>query len=242
MKENTNNSGEIIQNNEVNSNIPQLKQLVDLMGYIQLSTNNLDYYANSIPIGAFCNSISFILYGFQLCKVFNNEDNFLYGVILIFGGIGQITSGILEFIKIRTFPSLVYLTYGFYCLSLYIIKTTDIFSGDASSKDLSAFYGAWMIISIPITISSIKINLLYVLHTFLTMAFFVLEVFGQGFKEDNVRNKTGGIILSISGFVSLYIFLNQVINETLKFQFLPAIPFVPDNEIDIVADYKGNSN
>ena len=25
MKENTNNSGEIIQNNEVNSNIPQLK-------------------------------------------------------------------------------------------------------------------------------------------------------------------------------------------------------------------------
>ena len=212
------------------------------MGYIQLSTNNLDYYANSIPIGAFCNSISFILYGFQLCKVFNNEDNFLYGVILIFGGIGQITSGILEFIKIRTFPSLVYLTYGFYCLSLYIIKTDNIFLGEASPKDLSAFYGAWMIISIPITISSIKINLLYVLHTFLTMAFFVLEVFGQGFKEDNVRNKTGGIILSISGFVSLYIFLNQVVNETLKFQFLPAIPFVPDNEIDIVADYKGNFN
>ena len=226
------------KNEHINSNINQLKQLVNMTGYIPIEINRLDYYANSIPIGAFCNAVAFILYGFKLCHVFNYEGPFLNGVLIIFGGIGQITSGVLEFMKGRHFPSLVYFTFGLYCASLYYILTNP--NLQSSFSDLSTFYGAWMIISIPITISSIKINLLYVLHTFLTMVFFVLEVFGEGFKEDKVINNAGGIILSISGFVSLYIFINQIINEAVKFQILPAIPFVPDNEIDIVQDYKGN--
>ena len=96
-----------------------------------------------------------------------------------------------------------------------------------------------MIISIPITISSIKINLFYILHTLLTTAFFVLEVFGNGFDEKKVKEASSGVILAISGFISLYIFLNQIINEAMKFPMLPAIPIKPDNEVDITQDYRG---
>ena len=220
------------------SNIKELNQLIQSLGWRLINVNRLDYYSNTIPIGAFCNAVAFILFGFQLCDIFKCDD-FLNGVILIFGGLGQITTGILEFIKGRAFPCMVYFTYGLYCLSLFFIKI-NLFEGiDFIDKDLTQFYSAWMIISIPITISSIKINLFYILHTLLTTAFFVLEVFGNGFDEKKVKEAASGVILAISGFISLYIFLNQIINEAMKFPMLPAIPIKPDNEVDITQDYRG---
>ena len=220
------------------SNIKELNQLVQSLGWRLINVNRLDYYSNTIPIGAFCNAVAFILFGFQLCDIFKCDD-FLNGVILIFGGLGQITTGILEFIKGRAFPCMVYFTYGLYCLSLFFIKI-NLFEGiDFIDKDLTPFYSAWMIISIPITISSIKVNLFYILHTLLTTAFFVLEVFGNGFDEKKVKEAASGVILAISGFISLYIFLNQIINEAMKFPMLPAIPIKPDNEVDITQDYRG---
>ena len=220
------------------SNIKELNQLVQSLGWRLINVNRLDYYSNTIPIGAFCNAVAFILFGFQLCDIFKCDD-FLNGVILIFGGLGQITTGILEFIKGRAFPCMIYFTYGLYCLSLFFIKI-NLFEGiNFIDKDLTPFYSAWMIISIPITISSIKVNLFYILHTLLTTAFFVLEVFGNGFDEKKVKEATSGVILAISGFISLYIFLNQIINEAMKFPMLPAIPIKPDNEVDITQDYRG---
>jgi succinate-acetate transporter protein len=240
---NINSQNQLIDSNnnktkEDKSNIQQIKQLVDSLGYSLIDINRLDYYSNTIPLGAFCNAVAFILYGFEQCHVFHNQ-NFLEGVLLIFGGIGQITTGLLEFIKARAFPSSLYFTYGFFCLSLYIIKI-NLFKLDKAKADMSAFYGAWMIISIPITISSIKINFFYILQTFLTTAFFVIEVIGEGFDEIKLRENTGGIILSIAGFISLYIFLTQIINESMKFPLLPAIPIKPNNEVDITQDYRGD--
>ena len=243
MEENNNNFNSttpIIDNKkeEDKSNFKELDYLVRSLGWNLLYVNRLDYYSNTIPLGAFCNSVAFILYGFSLCHVFNCEV-FLNGVILIFGGIGQLTTGVLEFIKGRAFPCMVYLAYGLYCLSLFIFRSGIFKAVDHFKDDLTTFYGAFMIISIPITISSIKINLFYILHTLLTTAFFVLETFGEGFNEKKVKNNTSGVILTISGFVSLYIFLTQIINEAVKFPMLPAIPIKPGNEVDITQDYRG---
>ena len=221
------------------SNIQQIKQLVNSLGFSLIDINRLDYYSNTIPLGAFCNAVTFILYGFELCHVFDNKNNFLEGVLLIFGGLGQITTGILEFIKARAFPSFLYFTYGLFCFSLYFIKI-GLFGLSNTNTDMSAFYGAWMIISIPITISSIKINLFYILNTFLITAFFVIEVIGEGFDEKKLKENTGGIILSIAGFISFYIYLTQIINESMKFPLLPAIQIKPNNEVDITQDYKGD--
>ena len=244
MEENNNNNfnsqTQIIDNkkDEDKSNFKELDYLVRSLGWNLIYVNRLDYYSNTIPIGAFCNSIAFVLFGFQLCHIFKC-DNFLNGVILIFGGLGQITTGLLEFIKGRAFPCMVYFTYGLYCLSLFIIRSNFFSNLDFIDKDLTPFYSAWMIISIPITISSIKINLFYILQNLFVTAFFVLEVFGNGFDEKKVKEDTAGVILAISGFLSLYIFLNQIINEAMKFPMLPAIPFKPDNEVDITQDYRG---
>ena len=241
INNNLNSQNQLIDNQikEEKSNIREIKQLVGSLGFSLIDVNRLDYFSNTIPLGAFCNAVTFIIYGFNLCHVLDNKNNFLEGVLLIFGGLGQITTGILEFIKARAFPSFVYFTYGVFCLSLFFIQTK-IFALDSTNSDMSAFYGAWMVISIPITISSIKVNFFYILQTFLTTAFFVLEVIGEGFDEKKVKENTGGIILTISGFISFYIFLTQIINEAVKFPLLPAVPIKPDNEVDITQDYRGD--
>lgn len=240
----------IIEKNNTEGNIDlgieEIKRLTNRLGYTVMMVNRLDYYGNAIPLGAFCNAIAFILYGFHRTKVFENKDTFLWGVILLFGGIGQVTAGFLEFIKGRTFTTTLYLSYGFYCLSHYSLFTIpmkfynyNVLGINFNEPSLCAFYGAWMMISLPITISSIRTNLFFVLQCLATTAFFVLRCFGEGFLRYGLMRHSAGILQAIAGFISLYICINQIINEAFRFQLLPAIPFQPDNEIDIIQDYRG---
>lgn len=229
------------------SDIENIIKFTQKLGYTQIIVNNLDYTGNSIPFGAFCNAVSFILYGFYRCKTYSTNDTFLWGVILLFGGLGQITSGFLEFIKGRTFTSTLYLTYGFYCLSNYYIyiiplkfSKFNIFGINYDNNNLCAFYGAWAFISLPITFASIRVNFFYNLQCEATSAFFILRCFGEGFGTYGVVRHSAGILQAIAGFLSLYICICQLINEQFGYQFLPAIPFIPDNEIDITKYSKTN--
>ena len=244
---------EAIKLKEYNNNLQQdyfdptlqkLKKFVEKFGYTALIVNRLDYYGNAIPIGAFCNAISFILYGFHRCKVYSNNDTFLWAIILIFGGIGQITSGFFEFIKGRSFTAILYLTYGFYCLThymLYILPLKlgkiDVYGVTNNHSTLCAFYAGWLFISIPILISSLKINLFFLIQTKTTTAFFFIRSLGEGIESFSLYRHTAGILEVIAGFTSLYICLNQLVNEQFRYQFLPSVPFQADNEIDIIMDY-----
>ena len=245
MIEETKNSENIFTIDNYKLNVEEIQKLTQVLGYNVIIVNRLDYYGNSIPLGAFCNAISFILYGFHRANVFKNKDSFLWGIILLFGGIGQITSGILEFIKGRTFTTMLYLSYGFYCLSHYGLYFTPlkfsifgIYGINFDEPSLCGFYGAWLVISIPITIGSIKTNLFYVLQCIATSAFFVLRCFGEGFFRYGLMRQSAGILQAIAGFISLYICINQLVNEQFRFQFLPAFPLNKENEIDITQDYR----
>lgn len=228
----------------VDPNIQSIKYLCLKFGYTGIIVNRLDYYANAIPIGAFCNSIAFILYGFQRCRVFKDYDTFLWGVILLFGGIGQITAGLFEFLKGRSFPTTLYLTYGFYCLSHYAayfiplqFKNYGIIGINNEKKSLALFFGAWFIISLPLVICSIRTNLLFVLQTVCTVLFFFFRWIGEiADGKPSIRNIVAGIFQLIAGFVSLYICMSQLINEQYRKNLLPTIPLYPENEIDIVED------
>ena len=215
------------------SNKESIKKLVQELGNRVVHVNRLEYYANSIPLGAFFNAISFILLGFYRCKTFsnNNEDNqiMILGIILIFGAIGNITAGILEFIKQRSFTSVLYLFYGFYFLTLYNIGLDN----KKINSTLCALYGACLLISIPISISSIRTNLFYSVQSLATSSFFVLRCVGEGFYEKVQLKVASGVFECIIGFASLYICVNQLINEKFKYQFLPSFSLCEQNEIDM---------
>ena len=109
----------------------------------------------------------------------------------------------------------------------------NIFELNFDEDSLCGFYTAWMVISLPITIASIRTNLFYVLQCLATTAFFVLRCFGEGFIRYGLMRQSAGILQAIAGFISLYICINQLINEAFGFQLLPAINLNNDNEIDI---------
>ena len=234
---------EYITTRDYDMDVEYIKRLVHKFGYTAIIVNRLDYYANSIPLGAFCNALAFILYGFQRCGVYKANDSFLWGLILLFGGIGQATAGFFEFLKGRSFPAALYLTYGFYCLShfgTYIVplqfKKYDIYGINYEHGSLAFFYGAWFLICLPIVICSLKTNAFFVLQTACTFVFFFLRWIGEIRDLYGLKNITTGIIEAIAGFISLYICINQLINEQFRRQLLPSFPLCVDNEIDIIEE------
>ena len=233
---------------EVDLSLEYIKRLVLKFGRTAVIVNRLDYYANAIPIGAFCNAVAFILFGFYRCGVFHTNDTFLWGLILLFGGVGQATAGFLEFLKARSFTSTIYLICGFYCLShyaTYIIPVEfqkfGIYGINNEHGSLAFFYGAWFLIFFPIVICSLRTNLFFLIQSVCTLIFFFFMWVGE-IRDDvhSLRHVVAGIFEVIAGFVSLYISMNQIINEQFRGQFLPSFPFAVDNEIDIIneADYQ----
>ena len=220
------------------------KRLFNKFGTDVLTWNQLDYYANAIPLGSFCYAIAFIIYGFFRCKVYRVNDTFLWSVILLFGGIGQVTAGFLEWCKGRAFPTALYLTYGFYCLShysYYIIPPWFRINNNMSmlynftEDSICAFYSAWVVISFGILLASIRTNFLLVAQCLTAFAFFLLRAVGEGCGSLGTKRNAAGILQSISGFFSLLVCFSQLINnETFHRPCFPTCPLSPYNEIDIV--------
>ena len=171
--------------------------------------NRLDFFGNSIILGAICNALAFIIYGFYRCKVYRVNDTFLWSVILLFGGLGQITAGFLEYCKGRTFPCTLYLCLGFYCLThyAYYVLPPHFYINDNTSmyytyddNSMAAFYAGWCFIAFALIVGSVRSNVLYILQ-----------------------------VLTL---------LSQIINnETCYRMCFPTCPMSPDNEIDMLPPY-----
>ena len=247
-----------------NKNIPLLKDRIDqilfeLKNY-SLLVNKFDTYGNAIPLGAFCFAISFILYGFYEAKA-NEKDDFIFYILLLFGGLGQIISGILEYIKGRTFPANLYLLYGIYFSCEFYFKFYDRkynVNNDNNNKDNNSsnendtssenteiiiqklkgemiyfYYGSWAVLSFPIFIGSLQSNLFFLLQTLISFVFFVIRCIGEKKNNKTLNETVSGILELITGFISLYICINQIINGAFKFRIIPSVPLSQENDIDI---------
>ena len=221
------------------------QRLFRKMGAEYLTCNRVDYYGNAIPLGSFCYALAFIIYGFYRCRVYRVNDTFLWAVILIFGGVGQVTAGLLEFCKGRGFPTALYLTYGFYCLSHYAYYTIPSWFRinqnysmlyNFTENSVCAFYSGWVVISFAILIGSVRTNFLYICQCLTAFAFFLLRAIGEGCGSLGTKRNAAGILQAISGFFSLLVCFSQIINnETFYRPCFPTCPTSPYNDIDILA-------
>lgn len=195
--------------------------------------NRYDYYGNSIPLGAFCYAVSFILLGFYESEIYDKPDKFIYFALLFFGGLGQITAGIFEYIKARTFPTILYLNYGFYFITFFLLNYKYSNNDDKFTNCKKVFYGCWAGLSFPIFIGSLRINVIYIIQNFSAFIFFVLKCIGECRDINILKNKISGILELVTGFFSIYICFSQMINEHFKKNILPTIKLKNENEIDI---------
>ena len=225
-----------------NQNDKLYKDLLDKIKNTPIVANRLDYYPHAIPLGSFCFAISFILYGFFECKVHNSEDNILYIVFFFFGGLGQLTAGIFEFIKSRTYPATLYITYGLYCLSFFFaiknkfkcdinndVGNNNCYFNEEAEK---IYFGSWAFIGAPFIIYSLRINIFYTIQNIAIVAFFVLKGIGAGKDSEALTKITPGILELIAGFSSLYICYGQILNKNFGTTILPFIPLKKDNDVD----------
>ena len=219
------------------------RRIFDKMGREYFTCNRLDYYGNAIPLGSFCYALAFIIYGFYRCKVYRINDTFLWSVILLFGGIGQCTAGFLEFCKGRGFPTVLYLTYGFYCLSHYAyytippwfyINQNRSMIYNFTEDSICAFYSGWVVLSFGVLLGSLRSNCLMICQCLTAFAFFLLRAVGEGCGSLGTKRQAAGILQAISGFFSLLVCLSQILNnETFGRQVFPTCPLTEYNDIDV---------
>ena len=137
----------------------------------------------------------------NIFKEVDKEVEFLRIILLLFGGVGQIITGCLEYIKGRTFSTTLYLTYGIYFLSYFYAKKSDHLIIENSGSNLvfnddvrKIYFGSWACLSFPLVIGSIRINILYILQTLAICAFFVIKCIGECRGIDVLKSKVSGIL------------------------------------------------
>ena len=218
------------------------KRLFNKMGREYITCRRVDTFGNAIPLGSFCYAIAFIIYGFYRCKIYRVNDTFLWSIILLFGGIGQCTAGFLEYCRGRSFPSALYLSFGFYCLSHYawytipswfVINNNNSLLYNYSENSICAFYSAWLVIVFGLCLASARTNVLYILQCLTAFAFFLLRAVGEGMGSLGCKRNAAGILQAISGFFSLLICMSQILNnETFYRGVFPTCPLSQYNDID----------
>ena len=187
--------------------------------------------ANTIPFGSFSFSISFVTYGLFRCRVFTNENTYLWAVIILYGGLGQLTSGILEIFKGRNFLAYLYLFYGIYCTSHYFLRIwTDTFG----EYDLCIYFSIFGLLNIPIILLSLRSNVLFLIQAILTFIYFLFKAVGEGIREAIIGDFVAGVIQVLSGLVSMYISFAYVTNENHKGKYVRTYPLIENNGIDFI--------
>ena len=196
-----------------------------------LNVSEVRKYGNAIPIGAFCNSLTFVVFGIYKARILPDEYNNIWTLMALFGGLGQITAGIMELMKGREFPSFFYLIYGMYCFSHYLLR---IITDRLGKYDLCIYYISCLLLSIPVVIYSLKINLFYLLQSSFISFYFLSNVIGEGIDEYILIEQVAGSLQIISGVLSFYIFLSQMINSSHSNFYIYTFPFDNNNKIDFV--------
>lgn len=218
-----------IMEEKINNEKDKILNLFNELEKRTILTSNTRKYGNSIPIGAFCNGISFIIFGIFKTRLLDDEYTNLWSVFALFGGLGQLTAGIMELIKGREFTSFIYIFYGIYCFTHYILRTvTDRFG----NFDLCIFFIGWFLLSIPTIIYSLRTNLIYLLQTVFVSFYFLFRCIGEGINEDILIDQLSGSFQIVSGLLSLYIFTSQIINVSIVNCYINTFPFDKNNKID----------
>jgi hypothetical protein len=103
------------------------------------------------------------------------------------------------------------------------------------NDSMAAFYAGWTFIAFALLLGAIRSNLLYILQMATCFAFFLLRAIGEGSDSWGTKWHAAGILEAISGFLSLFIGISQILNnETCYRLCFPTCPMSPDNEIDML--------
>ena len=187
-----------------------------------------DKLANPAPLG---------LLGFGMTTVLLNLHNagfyplgsMILAMGLVYGGLAQVITGVMEFKKGNTFGTLAFTSYGLFWWSLVILLLLPNFTLlspgaiDPGSTAMAAYFFMWGMFTLLMFCGTLKTNrAIQFVFSSLTVLFFLLAaVRVTGSSELLLITGIEGIICGAS---AIYTGIAEVLNETYDRTILPLCP------------------
>jgi len=180
---------------------------------LNVTTQRRDTTANPAPLGLMGFGMTTVLLNLHNAGFFG-FDSMILAMGICYGGVAQVIAGIMEWKKGNTFGTTAFTSYGFFWLSLVVLKLlpqSGLIEAPAVSA-MVAYLIMWGIFTGVLFIGTLKLSRsLQVVFGSLTLLFFMLAL---GDITDNtvIKHITGfeGIFCGLS---AIYAGLAQVVNE-----------------------------
>ena len=183
-----------------------------------------DTTANPAPLGLLAFGMTTVLLNLHNAGLFP-LDTMILAMGIFYGGLAQVTAGIMEWKKNNTFGTTAFLSYGFFWLTLVGLLVMPVL-GWGTTPEVSAMVAylvMWGIFTGVMFFATLKINrALQVVFATLTILFFMLAI-ADATGSTLVKQVAGyeGIICGLS---AVYTGLAQVLNEVYRRAILPICP------------------
>ncbi|MGL4669171.1 MAG: acetate uptake transporter [Methanobacteriaceae archaeon] len=170
-------------------------------------------FANPAPLGLFGFGITTILLSLHNAGI-TDLSMVIVSAAICLGGVAQIIAGIFELKFRNTFGGTVFVSFGFFWLSLVLIWILPAFGHIAAADKMSmGFYLlTFAFFTLFLFISSLKhIKILQVLFVLVTLLFFLLAI--SDLTGITILTTIGGYLGLVLGACSLYACVGQIINN-----------------------------
>ena len=183
-----------------------------------------DKTGNPAPLGLMGFGMTTVLLNLHNAGFFGMSSMIL-AMGIFYGGLAQVTAGIMEWKKGNIFATTAFCSYGFFWLTLvWLIVAPKVGWAEATAKEgMAAYLFMWGLFTFVMFIGTLKLNrALQVVFLSLTVLFVML-----GIKDLNGSAELGtaaGYEGIFCGFSAIYAGLAQVLNECYGKVVLPLGP------------------
>jgi len=185
----------------------------------------VDTTANPGPLGLMGFGMTTVLLNFHNV----NPDALPFGSMILamglcYGGLAQVIAGILEFKKGNTFGTLAFTSYGFFWISLVVLKTFPLIWPEANlaptTTSMGFYLSMWGILTAGLFVGTLKLNrALQVVFASLTILFALLAI--KDFTGVAALGVAAGVVGIFTGFSAIYTSFAEVLNEVYGKVVLP---------------------
>jgi succinate-acetate transporter protein len=186
-----------------------------------MSTTSEKKFANPGPLGLMGFGMTTVLLNLHNAGFFPNASVVL-AMGIFFGGLAQVTAGILEFTKGNTFGLTAFTSYGFFWLSLvatWVLPTLG-WAAAPSHAYMGCYLALWGTFTFLMFIGTLKgSRVLQFVFFSLAVLFFLLAA--RDFTGNEEIGTVAGVVGLICGLSAMYLSMAEVLHEQHGSKILP---------------------
>lgn len=174
--------------------------------------------ANPTALGLFGFGMTTLLLNLHNIGLFPLDATIL-AMGLCFGGLAQMVAGIMDFKRNSMFGATAFTSYGFFWISLVIIKT-DILGVAVDDTSLGAYFAIWGIMTLIMFLGTLKGNR-SLQFVFLTLAILFLVLAAGTISGNGAVMKIAGVVGMICGSIAIYTAAGEILKEQYGREVIP---------------------